>query len=415
MNLRRIISIFFVLILICGQTWAKKKGDTYDELKTFAEVLDIVQKSYVKSPSSKELIYGAIKGMLNSLDPHSSFLTPDEFKELQIETKGKFGGVGIEITVREGWLTVVSPIEDTPAYKAGLKPGDKIIKINNKPTKNMSLNEAVKLIRGPEGTKVTLTIWRKGFAEPKDFEITRSIISIKSVKVKTLEDQYGYIRLTSFQENTSKELAKALNGLEKKHPIKGVILDMRNNPGGLLDEAVKVADEFLDEGLIVYTKGRLKGQGMQFVAHKNEKPHHYPIVVLVNEGTASAAEIVAGALQDHHRALIIGRPTFGKGSVQTIMPLEDGSALRLTTAWYYTPNGRSIQAKGITPDLIFEQDIEKAKYPHIHIIRERDLERHLKGEEELPIEKDKHKETDFLIDVALQVLKNWDSFTHLRY
>ncbi len=414
MNLKKIVFIFFILILVCNQGWADKKS-IYDELKTFTEVLDIIQKSYVEPSSSKELVYGAIKGMLNSLDPHSSFLTPDEFKELEIETKGKFGGVGIEITLREGWLTVVSPIEDTPAYKAGIKPGDKIIKVNNKSTKDMSLTEAVKLIRGPEGTKVTLTVFRKGFAEPKEFEITRSIISIKSVKVKTLEDQYAHIRLTSFQENTSKKLAKALKALEKKHPVKGIILDMRNNPGGLLDEAVKVADEFLDEGLIVYTKGRLKEQGMRFTARKNKSPHHYPLVVLVNEGTASAAEIVAGALQDHHRALIIGRPTFGKGSVQTVMPLEDGSALRLTTAWYYTPNGRSIQAKGIDPDLVFEQVPSKTKYPSVHIIREKDLERHLKGAEELPTPEKEAEKTDFLLDIALQALKNWDAFAHLSY
>ncbi len=414
MNLRKIVSIFFILVLACGQGWADKQN-AYDELKTFTEVLDIIQKSYVKPPSSKELVYGAIKGMLNSLDPHSSFLTPDEFKELQIETKGEFGGVGIEITVKDGWLTVVSPIEDTPAYKAGLKPGDKIIKINNKPTKDMGLTEAVKLIRGPEGTKVILTIFREGLTEPKEFEIIRSIISIKSVKVKPLEDQYGYIRLASFQEDTSEELEKTLKTLEKEHPLKGIILDMRNNPGGLLDEAVKVADEFLEDGLIVYTEGRLKDQGMRFTAHKNKHPHHYPLVVLVNEGTASAAEIVAGALQDRHRALIVGRPTFGKGSVQTIMPLEDGSALRLTTAWYYTPNGRSIQVKGINPDLVFERDVSKAKYPSIPMIREEDLERHLEGAEELPTPEKETEKTDFLIDIALQVLKNWDAFTHLSY
>lgn len=414
MSLRKIVSIFFILILACNQGWADKQN-VYDELKTFTEVLDIIQKSYVKPPSSKELIYGAIKGMLSSLDPHSSFLTPDEFKELQIETKGKFGGVGLEITIKEGWLTVVSPIEDTPAYKAGLKPGDRIIKIDNKPTKDMHLTEAVKLIRGPEGTKVTLTIWREGFTQPKEFEITRSIISIKSVKVKTLESQYGYIRLTSFQENTSQELEKALRTLEREHPLKGIILDMRNNPGGLLDEAVRVADEFLEDGLIVYTEGRLKDQVMRFIAHKNRHPHRYPLVVLVNEGTASAAEIVAGALQDHHRALIVGRPTFGKGSVQTIMPLEDGSALRLTTAWYYTPNGRSIQAKGINPDLAFEQVVSKTKHPFIPAIREKDLERHLRGAEEVSTPEKQPEKTDFLIDIALQVLKNWNAFTHLSY
>lgn len=396
------VSLFFTIHSVFASS-------TYDELKTFTEVLDIVQHSYVKTPDSKALIYGAIKGMLNALDPHSSFLTPDEFKELQIETKGEFGGVGIEITIKDGWLTVVSPIEDTPAYKAGIKAGDKIVKINGKPTKDMNLTEAVKLIRGPKGTKVTLTIWREGFTEPKDFEITRGIISIKSVKAKTLEPGYGYVRLTSFQENTASELQKALLKLEKENsPLKGIVLDLRNNPGGLLDQAVKVADEFLDKGLIVYTKGRLKGQQMRFYAHKNKHPHPYPVVVLVNGGTASAAEIVAGALQDHHRALLIGQTTFGKGSVQTIIPLEDGSALRLTTALYYTPSGRCIQATGIEPDLnLAHVEIDGKKTMH-HVIREKDLARHLEIMEKKKKEKNSKKEPkDLFVDIGLQILKKW--------
>jgi len=408
------ISFFFTIHSVFAFS---PSASTYDELKIFTEVLDIVQHSYVETPKSKELIYGAIKGMLNALDPHSSFLTPDEFKELQIETKGEFGGVGIEITIKDGWLTVVSPIEDTPAYKVGIKAGDKIIKINGKPTKDMSLTEAVKLIRGPKGTKVTLTIWRSEFTEPKDFEITRGIISIKSVKAKTLEPGYGYVRLTSFQENTTAELKKALLKLEKQNsPLKGIILDLRNNPGGLLDQAVKVADEFLNKGLIVYTKGRLKGQQMRFNAHKNKHPHPYPIVVLVNGGTASAAEIVAGALQDHHRAFLIGQTTFGKGSVQTIIPLEDGSALRLTTALYYTPSGRCIQATGIEPDLALANVKMDGKKTMHHALREKDLARHLEVMKKKKEKKNTKKESkDLLIDIGLQILKKWDTLTQLQY
>ena len=410
------ICLFFLLLLLQVKfsfSGIDLSTSTYDELKQFAEILDIIQRNYVKEPDPKELIHGAIKGMLNVLDPHSSYLSPDDFKELQIETKGKFGGVGIEITIKDGWLTVVSPIEDTPAYEAGIKAGDKIVKIDGKSTKDMSMMEAVKLIRGPKGTKVTLTIWREGFKEPKDFVITRDIIIIKSVKAKTLEPGYGYVRITSFQENTTSELQKALLRLEKENkPLKGIILDLRNNPGGLLDQAVKVADVFLEKGLIVYIKGRK--ERIDFKAHPNSHPHSYPIVILVNEGAASAAEIVAGALQDQHRALLIGTTTFGKGSVQTIIPLEDGSALRLTTALYYTPSGRCIQATGIKPDLALrEGKITEEKSPH-PILREKDLERHLKALEKKEKE-EKNEPKDFLINVGLQILKKWDVLTHLKY
>ncbi len=420
---KRNLALLFCLVFLLLQvsfvhafTTFQSSHSTYDELKIFTEVLDIIQKNYVEKPKPKELIYGAIKGMLNSLDPHSSFLTPDEFKELQIETKGEFGGVGIEITLKDGWLTVVSPIEDTPAYKAGIKAGDRIVKIDGKFTRDMSLNEAVKMIRGPKGTKVTLSIWRKGFKEPKDFVITRSIITIKSVKVKTLEPGYGYVRITSFQENTTSELQKALSNLERQNkPLKGIILDLRNNPGGLLDQAVKVADVFLNKGLIVYIKGRKESARMDFYAHPNKHPHPYPIVTLVNEGTASAAEIVAGALQDHHRSLLIGETTFGKGSVQTIIPLEDGSALRLTTALYYTPSGRCIQATGIEPDLVLSDgQVSNSKVSH-PFLREKDLERHLKGIEERRRGENKQEPKDVLVNVGLQILKKWDVLTHLRY
>ncbi len=425
-----------------------KNKDIYEQLRLFSQVLDLVQRSYVKEVDPQELIYGAIQGMLSNLDPHSSFLKPDDYKELQIETKGSFTGIGIEITIRDGVLTVVAPIEGTPAWKAGLKPGDKILKINGKPTKNMSLLEAVKLLRGPKGTKVTISILRKGWTELKDITLVRDVIPIKSVRYRTVEPGYGYVRISNFQEKTPSELVKALNKLEKTNkPMKGLIIDLRNNPGGLLDAAVKVADEFIDEGLIVYTEGRIKQQNMRFEATPNPRQHPYPIAVLVNEGSASASEIVAGALQDHRRAIIVGMPTFGKGSVQTIIPLPDGSAVRITTAQYFTPNGRSIQAKGIEPDVMVPLLDPKClkKVSQRHIIREKDLEGHLenhqgntekedkkspasqKKDSESKEQKDKEQKTkeqkeseeerfkyDSQFQEALRLLKSWDILTQIR-
>ncbi|HEC30904.1 MAG TPA: S41 family peptidase, partial [Deltaproteobacteria bacterium] len=352
-----VISVISTAVLTNSEI-KKEDDDIYANLRLFSNALNIIQENYVEEVSSKKLIYGAISGMLRDLDPHSSFLKPDDYKELQIETKGSFGGIGIEITIRKGMLTIVAPLEGTPADRLGLKANDIIVKINGELTKDMTLMEAVHKMRGPKGTKVTLTIMRKGWKAPKDFEIIRDIISIRSVRSKVLEPSYAYVRITSFQSSTAKDLRKTLKKLEKgskTHTLKGLILDLRNNPGGLLDQAVEVSDIFLDKGLIVYTKGRLKNQQMEFAAHKNETPHNYPIIVLVNEGTASASEIVAGALQDHKRALILGVKTFGKGSVQTVIPLRDGSAMRLTTALYYTPSGRSIQATGIEPDIVVER------------------------------------------------------------
>ncbi len=331
--------------------------DAYQYLKLFSDVISIVQDNYVEKTDQKKLMYGAINGMLRELDPHSSFLKPEDYKELQIETKGKFGGLGIEITIRDNILTVVSPLEDTPADKAGIQANDQIMKIDDLPTQDMSLMDAVQKMRGPKGSKVKLTILRKGEQKPLEFELVRDIISIQSVKSRTLEPGFGYVRISSFQSGTATDLRKALNQLEAENPgLQGLIVDLRNDPGGLLDQAVEVSDEFLDEGLIVYTGGRLENQKMRFEAHKKAKPHTYPIVVLVNSGSASASEIVAGALQDHKRAIIMGEQTFGKGSVQTVIPLNDGSALRLTTSLYYTPSGRSIQAKGITPDIVVKRE-----------------------------------------------------------
>ena len=322
--------------------------ETYDELETFTNILSIVQKNYVDQVDTKQLLEGAVNGMLGSLDPHSAYLTPELYKELQVDTKGSFGGLGIEITNRGGVLTVVSPIEDTPAAKAGIQPGDQIIKIDGEFTKDLSLADAVKKMRGPRGSKVVVSVKREGVPQLLDFTLTRENIQIQSVKFKDLGDGYGYIRLTQFQERTASALEEAIATLNggSDDKLRGLILDLRNDPGGLLSQAVKVSDTFLDSGLIVYTDGRLDSQKQKYFAHKPGSHSEFPMVVLVNGGTASAAEIVAGALQDHKRALVLGTQTFGKGSVQTILPLDDQSALRLTTALYYTPSGRSIQATG---------------------------------------------------------------------
>lgn len=343
----------------CADSTLKFSPD-YKELKLFRQVMEIVRKNYVKEVTDKELIQGAISGMLQSLDPHSSYLTEDMFKELQVETKGEFGGLGIEITLDGGILTVVSPIEDTPAFQAGIKPGDKIIKINGEPTKNITLHTAVQQMRGPKGTKVTLTIMREGFKKLKDFSITRDIIHVHSVKKQSLEPGYGYVKIVSFQETTDTDLMAAIKDLETgDNHLKGLVLDLRNDPGGLLDQAVKVSNLFIDKGLIVYTDGRVKDQRMEFRASPSGTHYKFKIAVLINEGSASASEIVAGALQDHDRALVLGTKSFGKASVQTIIPLDNGSGLRLTTAYYYTPKGRHIQKTGILPDVDMKAEIQK--------------------------------------------------------
>src|SRR5215813_455763 len=350
------------IIFLAGQSLDKVSAvsrDTYEGLEAFTDVLAIVQKNYVEDVGTQKLVEGAINGMLGALDPHSAYLTPESYKELQVDTRGSFGGLGIEITLRDGLLTVVSPIEDTPAYRAGIKAGDQIIKIDGQLTKDMTLVEAVKKMRGPEGSKIVLSIRREGVSRFMDFSLTREIIKIQSVKSRMLEKGYGYIRLTQFQDRTSTDLENALTRLNKENgKIEGLVLDLRNNPGGLLSQAVKVADEFLDSGMIVYTEGRLDNQKQKYFAH----PGGYvdlPLVVLVNGGSASASEIVAGAIQDHGRGVILGTQSFGKGSVQTIIPLSDGSGLRLTTARYYTPKGRSIHGKGITPDIVIEAPKEE--------------------------------------------------------
>jgi len=423
------LSAIFAWERLSIQRVSAEDQTVYENLQTFSDVLDIVKENYVQEVESEELVEGAISGMLRTLDPHSSYLNADAYKELQVETKGSFGGIGIEITVRDGVLTVVSPLEGTPAYELGIQAGDQIIRVDGEPTKEMTLMEAVKKMRGPKGTNVVLTIMREEFTKPQDFVITRATIAIRSVRSKTLEPGYGYIRLSQFQSSTARDLSKEIANLEKENKsLKGLILDLRNNPGGLLDQAVKVSDEFLNEGLIVYTGGRLKSQDMRFEAHMNTRPHSYPIVVLVNEGSASAAEIVAGALQDHKRAVVVGVKTFGKGSVQTVMPLRNGAALRLTTALYYTPSGRSIQAKGIEPDIVVERILPvriEGERDGSKAIREEDLKNHMdvgaeevsdtKPDSDQPSTTKEELARDNQLARALDVLKSWEILSQMKY
>ncbi|MGQ9637158.1 MAG: S41 family peptidase [Thermodesulfobacteriota bacterium] len=393
---------------------------TYEELRVFTDVLGLLQREYVEETKSKDLIYGAIKGMVETLDPHSAFLPPNLYKEMQEETKGRFEGIGIEITLKEGVLTVVAPIENTPAFKAGIQAGDQIIKIEGEPTKNLTLIECVKRLRGPKGSKVTITIMREGVTKPKEITLIRDVIPVRSVRYEILDKSYGYIRISQFQEKTTNEFDKALKELETnaQEGLKGLILDLRNNPGGLLDQAVKVADRFIESGLIVSVEGRKEESKMRFNATRQEDDlTRYPLVVLVNGGSASGAEIVAGAIQDHGRGILLGTQTFGKGSVQTIFSLKDGSGLRLTTARYYTPKGRSIQAKGIVPDIIVKPTLpeeEKIVTP-VKPISEKDLERHLEEKEkerERPKKEEakEKKPTDNQLDRALELLKSWEIF-----
>ncbi|MEA3333991.1 MAG: S41 family peptidase [Pseudomonadota bacterium] len=354
----------------------------YEYIKLYTDTLSLVQKNYVEEVEVKKLVYGSIKGMLSDLDPHSSFMPPDMFKEMQVETTGSFGGLGIEITIRDGVLTVVSPIEDTPAFRAGIEAGDRIIKIDGELSKDMTLMEAVKKMRGPKGEEITISIMRQGLSSLLDVTIIRDIIKVVSVKSKMLTEEIAYVRLTQFQARTYADLNRKMKEMKIEYPLSGLVLDMRNNPGGLLQQAVKVSDYFLKSGLIVYTDGRISKQNMRYQAYDDGTEGDYPIVVLLNGGSASASEIVAGALQDHKRALVMGTPSFGKGSVQTIIPLEDGSAVRLTTSLYYTPSGRSIQAKGIEPDVLVEagtvvrRDQQKGIMSHL---KEKDLKGHFEN------------------------------------
>lgn len=366
-----------------------------EELRTFSDVFGRIKNDYVESVGDKELLENAIRGMLTGLDPHSSYLDADQFKELQVGTTGQFGGLGIEVGMEDGFVKVIAPIDDTPAKRAGVQAGDLVIRLDDTPVKGMSLGDAVKLMRGKPGTDIKLTIVREGLDKPLQITITRDIIKVKSVKFRMLEPGYGYLRISQFQSKTADYLVKAMSDLKKENdgPLKGLILDLRNNPGGVLNGAVAVSDAFLDKGLIVYTEGRLPDSSLRFNATPDDVADGAPIVVLVNRGSASASEIVAGALQDHKRAIIIGSRTFGKGSVQTILPLSGGTALKLTTARYYTPSGRSIQAEGIIPDVKLESLKLSSIEQNIDPLTEADLSRHLEnGNKKKPVKEKQSKQ-----------------------
>lgn len=356
-------------------------AETYKGLKLFSDVIGLVENNYVDPVDSKELIEKAIQGMVHGLDPHSSLLSPDDFKELQIDTQGEFTGIGVSITMKDGFVTVISPIEGTPAYEAGIKAGDRIIKVDGKATGD--LREAVKMIRGPKGTEVVVTIVREEAKKPIDFKLVRDIIPVESVKAIVLKPGYGYIWITNFRDNTTDDLVSELEKLESaKIPLKGLILDLRDNPGGLLNQAIEVSDLFVEKGTILSIKGRKEKNTQIYKATPNKVKRNYPIVLLINGGSASASEIVAGALQDQKRALILGTTSFGKGSVQSVEKLRDGYGLKLTIARYYTPSGRSIQAKGIQPDIIVKRRlIDKEDMDDISegMLKEKDLQNHLEA------------------------------------
>jgi carboxyl-terminal processing protease len=442
-----ILGPMLVVALVVGVLLGKgleKTGhatETYEELKTFSEVLTQVQKSYVDETKVKDLVQGAIRGMLSTLDPHSAYMTADMYKEMQVETKGEFGGVGIQIGVKENRLAVIAPIEGTPAHRAGVKAGDFITKVNDETTKDLTLMDAVQKMRGPKGSKVNLTIQREGVPEALQFTLVRDTIKIESVKSKVL-DNIGYVRLTQFQESTGRDLSKVLKQF-KEQKLQSTILDLRNNPGGLLTSAVEVSEQFLPGGkLVVYTKGR-ESKKDEWVSKGKDQMDDSPMIILVNEGSASASEIVAGALQDYGRAVIVGTTSFGKGSVQTILPLGDGSGLRLTTAKYYTPKGRSIQSTGITPDIVVKSQppttVAKAgeaksgekegeqKQPKSAVVPGKDQPaQNGKGQEEgalkngttpqaspVDVSGDPSIEQDVQLQKAVEMLKTWKIFKEL--
>lgn len=376
-------AVFALFTTGSGKAIAEER---YQELQLFAKVLNLVQQYYVEEVDTKKLIYGGIKGMLRELDPHTNFLPPDIYKEFETETTGEFGGIGIEITVQNSILTVISPIEDTPAWKAGIHAGDKITDINGESTKGFSLAEAAQRLKGKKGAKIKLGIFRDGFDRPKDFVIERGTVKIKSVKYIDLDDGYAYVRITSFIENSAPDLERVLKAHEKKYKTsRGLIIDLRRNPGGLLDQAIQISDLFLEQGVIVSTMGRNQKEKEIVYAKKGGTLPNFPIIVLVDEYSASASEILAGALQDNKRALIMGHRTFGKGSVQSVVKLGDGSGLKLTVGRYYTPSGRSIQAYGIIPDIELEDltsDVLDSARAKRDIHREKDMQGHLIGDDE---------------------------------
>ena len=383
---------------LCSSVLADKDASTsvpFDELRAFSEVFGRIQKDYVEHVPDKKLIEDAIRGMLTGLDPHSSYLNSEQYEELRVGTTGRFGGLGIEVGMENGFVKVIAPIDDTPASAAGVKAGDLIIRLDEQPVKGMTLGDAVKIMRGEPGTDIVLTIVREGEDKPFKLTITRDIIKIRSVKNKLLEPGYGYLRISSFQSSTGKQLRNAVSKMidENKGMLKGIVLDLRNNPGGVLNAAVEVSDAFLKDGLIVFTDGRIKNSEMKFKATPDDILNGKPIVVLINAGSASASEIVAGALQDHGRAIIMGERSFGKGSVQTILPTSNGGAIKLTTARYYTPSGHSIQAEGIEPDIELSRfRLEALERSPLDPVKEANLSRHLENGKKA--KKSKTKDTD---------------------
>ena len=374
-------TLIFGQMVLAEKPPASAKPDIpLNELRTFSEIFGRIKNNYVEPVEDKELLQNAIRGMLSGLDPHSTYLDLEDFKNLREGTSGEFGGLGIEVTLEDGFVRVVSPIDDTPAAEAGVLAGDLIIRLDKKPVKGMALREAVDMMRGKPGTDLLITILREGEDKPLNITLTRAIIKVKSVKHKTLEPGYGYVRISTFQQRTSEGLNKAIEQLKKDNndKLSGLVLDLRNNPGGLLNAAVDVSDAYKKKGLIVYTDGRIPDSKQEFNAKPRDLLEGAPLVVLVNGGSASASEIVAGALQDHHRAVILGTKTFGKGSVQTVMPLTDKTAVKMTTARYFTPSGRSIQAEGIVPDITIERvKITAINNTGFKPLSERDLSKHI--------------------------------------
>ncbi len=421
-------STFFIAGLLIGlslaighSVYALKDSQQvipFDDLQAFTDVFSRIKSDYVEDVDDKKLLEDAIRGMLSGLDPHSSYLDSEAFGELRIGTTGQFGGLGIEVGMENGFVKVISPIDDTPAARAGIKAKDLIVRLDDKSVKGMTLSEAVKIMRGKPNTDIKLTIVREGEPKPLEITITREIIRVKSVKKRMLEEGYGYIRITNFQSRTATDLLKYIADLQEESKLKGLVLDLRNNPGGVLNGAVGVSDAFLDKGLIVYTEGRIDDSSLKYNATPGDVLNGAPLVVLVNSGSASASEIVAGAMQDHNRAIIMGFKTFGKGSVQTIQELRNGSAVKLTTARYYTPNGRSIQAEGIVPDIELRNLEVKSQYAP-KSVSEKDLSGHLEntlnGDEDSQDTEssndddnagdDKLSETDYQLFEALNLLK----------
>ncbi len=370
------ISVSLTSSVLAEKTTEESVGLPLNELRNFSDIFARIKTDYVEDVDDKTLLENAIRGMLTGLDPHSTYLNTDEYNELKIGTTGKFGGLGIQVGMEDGFVKVISPIDDTPAFRAGLESGDLIIRLNEKSVKGMTLNDAVKIMRGDPGTDIKLVVIREGADKPLPFTVTRAIISVNSVKSRILEPDYGYIRISNFQSKTARDLVSEVSKLktENKNELKGLVLDLRNNPGGVLSAAADVSDAFIDEGKLVYTKGRIENSDFEFNAKPGDIMNGLPVVVLINGGSASASEIVAGALQDHKRAVIMGSKSFGKGSVQTIQELRSGGAVKITTARYFTPNGRSIQGEGITPDIALDRyEIKDSKDDASLRIKESDL------------------------------------------